>query len=322
MRVFISSTCHDLIDARAEVAALLTEMGIDPVLSDDKLSDFEVRHDVNSIETCLVNVDSCDEVIVILNQRYGPSLESFGYGHFSATHLEYNRARETGKPVHFFVRDRTEADYNFWRKQDENRESLKPVWVAKNNWKIFELLQSHTKLTTEMPTSNWYTTFSSSVDLKKAIRKRLSRRIAQETLLKSISANEFPLLTATANFIREHNLEFADDLLVDIAFQNVSHVAAFNLNIEFQHGPELKFHQDILASKGEIHINKIIPLPCTDYMELVRVRYDSHLGVEVNETHCFNVHIPERTRTASTWMKLRSRKFSVSESPTIALDEN
>jgi len=71
MRVFISSSVYDLIDIRAELAEQLRAIGITPVLSDDKLSDFRVQHDVNSIETCLVNVDSCDEFLLILDQRMG-----------------------------------------------------------------------------------------------------------------------------------------------------------------------------------------------------------------------------------------------------------
>ncbi len=68
MKVFISSTFYDLIDVRAELATELTKMGISPVLSDDKLSDFRVESSVNSIETCLVNVDACDAVILILDR--------------------------------------------------------------------------------------------------------------------------------------------------------------------------------------------------------------------------------------------------------------
>lgn len=325
MRVFISSTCYDLIDVRAEVAALLTEMGIDPVLSDDKLSDFEVRHDVNAIETCLVNVDSCDEVIVILNQRYGPTLESFGYGPLSATHLEYNRAREAGKPIHFFVRDRTEADYNFWRKQDGNRESLNLAWLGKNknNWRIFDLLQSHTKLTSELPISNWYTTYSSSVDLKKVIEKRLRQRIAKETLMNSISVNQFPLLTVRVDFIREYSIDFPKYFFFDLVFQNVSRVAAFDLSIELQYEDQKpKLHQEILAPNGDIHLNKAIEPSGSDYSELVRLRYKSHLGVEVQETHNFNVYIQKGTGHVLKGIKLQSRRFLLSESPIIELIEH
>src|SRR5262245_2723195 len=99
MKVFVSSTCFDLIDIRAEIAELLRSLGILPVMSDDKLSDFDTRHDANSIETCLINVASSDEVIVILDRRYGPRLGTT-FGDVSATHLEYRKAVETKRRVH------------------------------------------------------------------------------------------------------------------------------------------------------------------------------------------------------------------------------
>ncbi len=74
MKVFISSTCYDLIDVRCELDDFLKSLGLLPVLSDSYLSDFEVQYDKNSIETCLVNVRSADIVIVILDKRYGPRL--------------------------------------------------------------------------------------------------------------------------------------------------------------------------------------------------------------------------------------------------------
>ena len=66
-KVFVSSTCYDLIDLRADVQHGLRDMGLAPVLSDDSTSDFEVAPDKNSIETCLVNVDACDHVIFVLS---------------------------------------------------------------------------------------------------------------------------------------------------------------------------------------------------------------------------------------------------------------
>ncbi|MEZ5942098.1 MAG: DUF4062 domain-containing protein, partial [Planctomycetaceae bacterium] len=112
MRVFISSTCFDLIDVRAELAEQLRALDLTPVLSDDKNSDFRVHPSENSIRTCLVNLQSCDHVIVILDKRYGPPLGGAGFEDISATHLEYREARERKIPVHFYARDRLIADYD------------------------------------------------------------------------------------------------------------------------------------------------------------------------------------------------------------------
>jgi hypothetical protein len=39
--VFISSTCYDLIDLRAELEAMLRDLGLHPVLSDRPTSEFD-----------------------------------------------------------------------------------------------------------------------------------------------------------------------------------------------------------------------------------------------------------------------------------------
>ena len=60
MRVFVSSTCYDLLDLRAEVEAHLQEMGLTPLLSDRPSSDFEVLPEVN-----------CDRDLPCQRPRFG-----------------------------------------------------------------------------------------------------------------------------------------------------------------------------------------------------------------------------------------------------------
>src|SRR6185295_4624365 len=193
MRVFVSSTVFDLIDVRAEVAELLRSLDIAPVMSDDKLSDFAVKQDVNSIETCLTNVESSDEVIVILDKRYGPRLGSFGFDDVSATHLEYRRAVEKRKPIHIYVRDRLEADYAIW-KRNRRRASVDLSWIQNDNDRgLLDLLDEHSKLVGKSPVSNWYASFTSSIDLKSAIRKYFKTKILPSRLIDAIQRNQFPL---------------------------------------------------------------------------------------------------------------------------------
>ena len=71
MRVFISSTCYDLIDLRAELEAFFRSAGIEPIMSDSLDSEFQVLQRQNSIETCLANVREADVFVIILSSRYG-----------------------------------------------------------------------------------------------------------------------------------------------------------------------------------------------------------------------------------------------------------
>ena len=127
--VFVSSTVFDLIDIRAEVREMLKQLGITPIMSDYSLSDFEIDTGKNSIQNCLVNVAKCDDVIFIIDKRYGRTLEKFGFDGISATHLEYRESIRLGKKIHFFIRDQTEADLAVWKKSKKDA-SIHPVWVS------------------------------------------------------------------------------------------------------------------------------------------------------------------------------------------------
>lgn len=194
MRVFVSSTAYDLIDARAELAAMLNTMGISPVLSDDKLSAFKVDPTIDSIETCLVNLRACDEVILILDRRYGPSLKGAGYGDFSATHIEYKEARKSNIPVRFFIRDRTLAEYSIW-KRNRRAANVEFQWVNREEDRgLFELLDEHQKLQKGANASNWFDSFTNSIDLKAAVAKYFEPRISEKRLVEALQNNTFPIL--------------------------------------------------------------------------------------------------------------------------------
>ena len=137
--VFISSTCYDLLDLRNELFTTMTDWGLRPILSDIGASYFE-NHSVDSISSCLLNVDRSDVFILILSQRYSSALQQFSveqnYGNVSATHVEICRAltihkkykiEKTGNPltITVCVRDELKKGYETWRKDvDECGDSI------------------------------------------------------------------------------------------------------------------------------------------------------------------------------------------------------
>jgi hypothetical protein len=246
MRVFISSTVYDLIDIRSELAEQLRSMSITPVLSDDKLSDFRVQHDVNSIETCLLNVESCDEVLLVLDKRYGPTLENCGYDKVSATHLEYRHAIEKKIPIHVYVRDRLEADFTIWRRNKKSN-SVALSWISQKDIGLFELLDEHAKLHAKSTTSNWYFTFSNSIDLKASISKYFEKRILPERLAQAIQSNIFPLFdikVETTPFGNNLNFQFR------VNISNISRVPAFNFHVYWEE-EGVKVEKDAIFSPGQ-----------------------------------------------------------------------
>ncbi len=229
MKVFLSSTCYDLIDLRAEVVNHLREQGISVMASDDMQSDFQVHHGVNSIETCLVNVRDCDYFVIVLDQRYGPLLGSFGYEDVSATHLEYKEAVRAGKPIHFFVRDRLEADYKF-RQRNRGQQTRLPWVKEQHDQKIFNLLEEHEK--SRGSTSNWYSIFTNSVDLKRTLSLRFRDFITPGKLAKLISENHFPILDLIVDSTGSKSLtRKSHGVILKLILRNLGYSPAFSLEV-------------------------------------------------------------------------------------------
>jgi hypothetical protein len=193
MRVFISSTCYDLIDIRAELEECFKTAGVQPILSDSLDSDFQVSPDANSIETCLANVRSCECFVIVLSGRYGPRLKKASYGDVSATHLEYLEARERKLPIWMYVRDRLEADYAIWKANRFSPE-LELSWCKDpKDRPILELLHDHRALS-EREGSNWFWTFRNSVDLKRRIRQDFQETFANVAIRELFNAGKLPLI--------------------------------------------------------------------------------------------------------------------------------
>jgi hypothetical protein len=311
VRVFISSTCYDLIDIRAHIGEMLRSIGVAPVMSDDQLSDFHVKHSASSIESCLVNVDSSDEVIVILDKRYGPRLGKYNFPDISATHLEYRRAVAERKPLHVFVRDRLEADHRVWSKNDR-RNDLKLPWVQhEHDYGLFDIIEEHTALTAEMDKSNWYRTFSTSLDLLASVRHQYERRITPQRVTAAINTNSFPLLDIEQTVSRVE--PFPVQVSVGVTLRNVGGAPAFNLRVWWTDNPEILHERAILPSSGVLKVYHVVDsgIPGRTIRTL-DVQYSNPIGIRVED--CFELQSlvgPGHEVVVAT--QLRSRRFLRSE---------
>lgn len=312
MCVFISSTVYDLIDIRAELAEQLRAIGITPVLSDDKLSDFRVQHDVNSIETCLVNVESCDEFLLILDQRYGPILEKFDYEKVSATHLEYQRAIEKKIPVRVYVRDRLEADFAIW-KRNGRTSSVKLSWVKDRG--LFELLVKHGELEANSTTSNWYSTFTSSIDLKAAITKHFEEQILPERLVEAIQNNVFSLFDIKVDITELSN----NVRCITASLTNISRVPAFNLNVYWEScEDEEKFECSIFSRDRTLLMNHAW-LDSNPVEKFLVVEYEGLIGISVCDRFCICSSLAGRGAILMSG-KLVDQKFQRSAGVSIEIE--
>jgi hypothetical protein len=109
--VFVSSTCYDLNQVRADLKEFLNVMGFDPILSDTP--EFPVSPNISPINNCLKAVkERADIFVLIIGARYG-SQSAMGK---SVTNLEYLEARAKGLPVYIFVSKQILNILPVWKK--------------------------------------------------------------------------------------------------------------------------------------------------------------------------------------------------------------
>jgi len=224
--VFITSTCYDLIDLRAELGRYLKEQGFLVRLSDDPQSTFAVEPTADSIESCLANVEAADVVLCIIDRRYGDVLKDGPYKGKSATQAEVEHARrlKPAKPIFFFIRDKAAADFSFIRDNDVRSRTR---WVEETNeeqrrrW--FEFVKTISQLPKHENWSNWYDPFKDVVDLKQLVYKRLVDRFPQKAASLALSPDRFVRITFVPGRGGEENVT------VHGHFQNVGVGPALNL---------------------------------------------------------------------------------------------
>ncbi|MEO8427764.1 MAG: DUF4062 domain-containing protein [Verrucomicrobiota bacterium] len=247
MRVFISSTCYDLIDLRAELDVFFREAGVTPILSDSLTSEFKVKPDRNSINTCLANVRSCNAFVIVLSNRYGPSLAKAGFDDVSATQLEYREAVHRNLPIHMYVRDRLNGEYDTWRNNRENPK-LKLAWCKdRKDWKIFHLLEEHQRLAQDKVQNNWHWSFRNSVEFKQRLAEDFKETFDRVTATRLIESGRLPYLELNGR-VSVHDKA---PIQTELRFQNLGKAVAV--------GPVLEFDQRSyqLPSLAELQVTPV-----------------------------------------------------------------
>ena len=250
MKVFVSSTCYDLVDLRAELYEELRGMGIDAHFSDLKESGFSVPSEptTNSIEACIADMLSCDLVVFVLSQRYGPVLKG-QFGDVSATRAEYDAAKKAKKPTHFYVRNDLWGDYTAWRRNGR-KSDFKPSWAAsfEDAAGLFAMIADHVSLHGEdgkADANNWRETFASSVDLRETLRRRLRPQAIQASAERLIEAGRTPLLLVT-RMSGSGSSGLQDQPIFRFEFEvvNAGEMAAVEVNAFLSLGPDAGFPPD------------------------------------------------------------------------------
>jgi len=98
LNIFVSSTCYDLSQIRADLFDFIENLGNNPILSE--YLNFPVNPAKNTITNCIDAVkDSADIFILVIGNRYGNTVNNGK----SITNSEFLTARNKGIPIYVFI---------------------------------------------------------------------------------------------------------------------------------------------------------------------------------------------------------------------------
>lgn len=173
--VFVSSTCYDLKQIRADMKEFLEgNYGFEAMLSE--FDSFPIDPCVGTFENCLSNVDQCADIFVlIVGNRYGYVLESGK----SVTNLEYLHAKAKGIPMYVFVSKQIYNTLPIWRSNKAGDFSS-----VVDSSKIFEFVAD---IYDEC--KQWIYTYDNVQDIKMTLKNQLGLIFSDGLRYKAITAD-------------------------------------------------------------------------------------------------------------------------------------
>ncbi len=299
-RIFVSSTCYDLLDLRAEVEHYLRGLGLVPIMSDRPASEFETAGYKDSIETCLANVRTSDAFICILSPRYGPPLGASGFKDVSATHLEYLEARAAGLPIYMYARDRLLGEYSVWKRNGgaKGPTNLKFVWIPSDNEPIFSFIHEHQTLVAGAPESNWLWSFRDSYELKDRLSVDFRARSSPALLRRLIEQGRLPILRLAHKAMSREGNRVVLSVMVNCLGEHV----ALAPRIKGHNGDKVSQLRDITPT-GPGGATIILDLEAGSSRREVELEYDTVFGHVIADT--FSVSFKDGTGFESSLVRKR-----------------
>jgi len=158
-KIFISSTCYDLGQIRADIKAYIENLGYIPVLSE--YNTFPINPGLNTIENCISVVETeADIFILIVGCRYG-SQDEMGK---SITNMEYTRAKMKEIPTYVFVHKNILSMLPIWK--DNSTGEFSSVVDSIKLFEFVENIRSKDKV--------WVIPFEVAQDITSGLQKQFA----------------------------------------------------------------------------------------------------------------------------------------------------
>lgn len=157
--VFLSSTCYDLNQVRADLKLFIEQIGFEPILSE--YNSFPIDPNLGTVNNCLrVVKERADILVLIVGGRYGSETDSGK----SITNLEYIHARQKGIPVYVFVSKSILTMLQLWKDNpDANFNSVV------DTPKVFEFVETLCGID-----NVWVNGFENALEIAEALRRQFA----------------------------------------------------------------------------------------------------------------------------------------------------
>lgn len=243
LEIFVSSPCYELRDLRAAIKAFLEDLGIEPMLSDDK--GFPRFQGLKPYVSCLKVLDDCPMAIGVIERNYGAKFADWSpypqYAGLSPTHAELRHALAGKKRLLLYVHRDTLAVYEQWRK---NRESFEGIELQNGLSRDTLLLISELKRHDPAP---WIESYEDVSSILKSLKKVLVSEIYQ-SLMEQKKRDE-----DAAQYLLKKIFELSPELRNKVEAGVSSELVAAVADLKSQlAGLEAKVKTEGEASKGVI----------------------------------------------------------------------
>lgn len=189
--------------------------------------------------------------------------------------------------------------------------SIKYLWVSDKNTRLFELLNEHSRLQSDSSNSNWYSTFTSSIDLKAAITKHFEKRILPKRVVEAIQNNTFPLIDINVEIENHQN----DSFVIKTNITNVSSAPAFNFQFYWENKDKQSETANIFLS-GQSTCLTIIWTPgyeAKTVENFLIVEYQSPLGISIRDRFCVKARFISVNQFVKSGVLIERKYFRASE---------
>ena len=181
-------------------------------------------------------------------------------------------------------------------------------WVTSKDMQLFQLLEEHARLRADPGTSNWYFTFTSSIDLKAGVANHLEKRILPRRVVEAIQGNTFPLLDI--NLDATYELMAGLPTLKFIArLTNAGGAPAFNCRIHWENKRGESQDKTIVLPGQSISMSLLYRagLDHHEAESFIVAEYECPIGIAVHDR--FRVHGYIQNDVLFSGATLVERKF-------------